>query len=66
MFYVFHYNLKEKDHIRKKYELLKKEVFLYEISIFIILICQKFGLITPVQQQIKLSAPNENFLLCNS
>ena len=33
-------------------------MFFCEISIIIILICQKLGLIGPVQQKIKLPSPN--------
>ena len=55
-FYVFYCNLKEKDHIKRNINSNKKEVFIYEISI-IILICQKLGLAGSVQQKIKLPSP---------
>ena len=55
-FYIFYCNLKEKDHIKRNIN-NKKQVFIYEISIVNILICQKLGLVGSVQQKIKLPAP---------
>ena len=37
----------------------KKDIFICEIDIIIILICQKLGLFGPVQQKIKLLSPNK-------
>ena len=58
LFYVFYCNLKEKDHIKKNINSNKKEMFIYEIIIIIIiLICQKLGLVGSVQEKIKLPSP---------
>ena len=35
-------------------------MFIYGISIFVILICQKLGLVGPIQQKLKLPLPNSN------
>ena len=48
-FYLFYCNLKEKEPIRRKTDI--KKMFIWEISINIILICQKLGLISTVQQK---------------
>ena len=52
IFHIFYCNLQQKDPIRRK--LNSKNIFVCEISIIIILICEKLGLVTPVQQNIKL------------
>ena len=41
----------------------KKEMFICEISIIIILICQKLGSVGPVQQKIKLPLPNSHWAI---
>ena len=51
VFYLLHCKLKEKDHIRSK------KVFLFAISITIILICGKLESTGPVQKKIKLLLP---------
>ena len=50
VFFGFYYNLKEK-YIRTNINSKKKEMFICEISIIIILICQKLGLFGHVQQK---------------
>ena len=57
VFYVFYCNLKEKYHIRRNINSKKREMFIYEISIVIFLICKKLGSVGLVQQKIKLSSP---------
>ena len=57
VFNVFYCNLKEKDHIRRNINSKKKEMYICEISIIIILICRKLGWVGPVQQKIKLPSP---------
>ena len=57
VFNVFYYNLKEKVHIRRDMNSKKREMFICEIYI-IILIRQKLGLFGPVQQKIKLPLPH--------
>ena len=52
IFHIFYCNLQEKDPIRRK--LNSKNIFICEINIIIILICGNLGLVTPVQQKIKL------------
>ena len=61
-FNVFYCNLKEKDYIRRNIN-NKKEMFICEISIIIISICQKLRSVGPVQQKIKLPSPNRPFTL---
>ena len=60
-FYVFCCNLKEKDHIRRNIisKKKKKETYIREISVIIILICWNVGSVWPVQQKIKLPSPYE-------
>ena len=56
--------LKEKEHIRRVINSKKKEIFIWEISIIIIiLIYQKFPSLGPVQQKIKLPSPYYYYLL---
>ena len=47
IFYLFYCNLKEKDPNRKK--TIVKKLLIYEISITIILACQKLGLVGSIQ-----------------
>ena len=61
LFCVFFCNLKEKDCIRRNINGKKKEIFLCEISI-IILICQELGLVGPLQQKINLPSPKYQFV----
>ena len=61
VFYVFHCNLKEK-YIRRNVNSKKKAMFICEISIITILICQKLGSVRSVQQKIKLPLPNLNLV----
>ena len=58
VFHLFYWNPKEIDHFRRKLN-SKKNIFLCEISIIIIiiLICQKLELVRSVQQKIKLPSP---------
>ena len=51
VFYVCYCNLKEKNHIRGNINSKKKEMYIHEISIIIIAISQKLGLVGPVQQK---------------
>ena len=51
VFYILYCNPKEK-------QIAKRKMFLGEISIIIILICQKLGTVGPVQQKIKLPSSN--------
>ena len=55
VFFVFYFNLKEKDHIRRNIN--NKKMFICGISFIIILICQKSRSVGPVQQKIKLPLP---------
>ena len=49
-------NLKEKDHVRRNINIVKKkEMFI--CGIIIILICKKLGLVRSDQQKIKLALP---------
>ena len=43
--------------VLEKIQMAKKEMFMGEISIIIILICQKLGSVRPLQQKIKLPSP---------
>ena len=54
-FFVFYFNLKKKDHIRRNIN--NKRMFICGISFIIILICQKSRSVGPVQQKIKLPLP---------
>ena len=54
VFYIFYYNLLEKNHRRK---ISSKKKFLREINVIIILIWQKLGSVGPAQQKIKLPLP---------
>ena len=47
-FYVFYCSLKEKDHIKRNIN-SKKKIFICEISITIILICDKIGSVGSAQ-----------------
>ena len=58
---IFFCNLKEKDHIRRNKNGKKKGIFICEISI-IILICQKLGLVGPLQQKINLPSSKYHFV----
>ena len=61
-FYLFYCNLKEK-YLIKKIINSKKKIFIWDVSIFIILIYRKFGSVGPVQQKIKLPSPKTMFVL---
>ena len=56
-FLLSYCDLKEKYHIRRNKKFFKKEKLACEISVIIILICQKLGSVGPVQQKIKLPSP---------
>ena len=43
--------------ILEEKQIVKRKTFICEISIIIILICQKLGSVVPVQQKIKLPSP---------
>ena len=51
--------IKKKNIILEEKWIVKKYIFIYEISIIIILICQRLGSFGPTQQQNKLSLPNK-------
>ena len=61
--YVFYCNLKGEKHIRRNISIKKKEILICEISIIIILICQKLGSVLPVQQKVKLPSPNATIII---
>ena len=53
VFYRLYCSPKEKDHIRRKPNSKKKNIYVWNQS-YILLICQKLELVGPVQQKIKL------------
>ena len=58
-FYVFCCDLKEK-YLLEERKTVKKKKFVCEMSIIIILSCQKLGSVGPVQQKSTLPSPNVN------
>ena len=55
-FFIF-CNLKKKKIILEDVKIVKKYMYICEISFNIILICQKLGSVQPVQKKIKLPLP---------
>ena len=58
-FFIYFTATSKKKIILEEKEIVKRKIFLCEISI-IILICQKLESVRPVQQKIKLPSPNHH------